>query len=271
MEARIYLLICVFVNYCYFPDKKEHRGASWQIRWQRETGGVQMRNTEHPKRETRHWLITTQAAPERGLRCPENQLGLTIRECPFLREKKAKRFPVGARRRGPGPGPALRGAAPHRAPLRRPCPCPFRCPCPRRCPLLAAAVPLPSVSLCHPRPSVSPRRGPLSLTAPLSPRCRAGPRLGLPSRPRRCRAAQALWGGSWHFADGNFDFVFGSGWAPCWTRAPGCRGRGRRARAALGSGGFCHPVTSVGVTAALWESSRFNPASECFRDINAPG
>lgn len=43
--------MCVFVNYCYFPDKKEHQGASWQIRWQRETGGVQMRNTEHPERD----------------------------------------------------------------------------------------------------------------------------------------------------------------------------------------------------------------------------
>lgn len=51
---RICLSICVFVNYCDFPDKKEHQGASWQIRWQRETGGVQMRNTEHPERETRH-------------------------------------------------------------------------------------------------------------------------------------------------------------------------------------------------------------------------
>lgn len=97
------------------------------------------------------------------MRCPEDLLSLTIRDCPFL-PKKATRSPEGGRRRGPRPGPALCGAA-----LVGPCPCPCPCPCPRRCPLLAAAVPC---LLCP--SAIAAICVPAAGAAPTQPHCHRG-------------------------------------------------------------------------------------------------
>lgn len=188
MAARACLLIYLPVNYCYFPEAQ-------QTRWQRETGGVQRRDAEHPQEKDKPLAASPTRPPAKyGLHCPNNDLQLNHARLSFSEEKKRSISATsrGAGEEGRGPGPAFRRCGTSHGALApqqgRPCP-------PAALPVLLAASPraggaLPrcsprlSPSFCHPRPSASPRQ------AAAPPRSAADP-----ARAPRSPAASCQRGG----------------------------------------------------------------------------